>query len=177
MPKKKNINLLPKEEFDASVVGRLLRWAMGTFRIIVIITEMIVMAAFLSRFWLDAQNSDLNDEIRFASSQIDSQKDFEISFRNLQKKIAIYQELGKDKKRSEVITKVADKIPTDISLSSISVQDTQVQLRGVSGSELSIAQFVSNLKAENTFKTVDLGQISSSENNELLTIFSITITL
>ena len=74
MPKKKNINLLPKEEFDASVVGRLLRWAMGTFRIIVIITEMIVMAAFLSRFWLDAQNSDLNDEIRFASSQIDSQK-------------------------------------------------------------------------------------------------------
>ncbi|MDP1710293.1 MAG: PilN domain-containing protein [bacterium] len=177
MPKKKNINLLPKEEFDASIVGRLLRWAMGTFRIIVIITEMIVMAAFLSRFWLDAKNSDLNDEIRAKSSQIEIQKDFETSFRNLQKKLTIYQELGKDKKRSEVITTVAAKIPSDVSLSSISVADTQVQLRGISGSELSIAQFVSNLKTEDAFKKVDLGQISSSENNELLTVFSIMITL
>ena len=117
MPKKKNINLLPKEEFDASVVGRLLGWAMGTFRIIVIITEMVVMTAFLSRFWLDAKNSDLNDEIRLKSSQISVQKDFEIGFRNLQKKLAIYEALGKDKKRSDVITKVTGKIPADVSLS------------------------------------------------------------
>jgi len=177
MPKKKNINLLPKEEFDASVVGRLLGWAMGTFRIIVIITEMVVMTAFLSRFWLDAKNSDLNDEIRLKSSQISVQKDFEIGFRNLQKKLAIYEALGKDKKRSDVITKVTGKIPADVSLSSITIQENQVQLKGVSGSELSIGQFISNLKAEESFKSVELGQINSSENNGLLTIFSIKITI
>ena len=73
MAKNKSINLLPQEEFDASIFGRTLKWAMGTFRIIVIITEMVVMGAFLSRFWLDAQNSDLDNSIKIASAQISAQ--------------------------------------------------------------------------------------------------------
>ena len=65
MPAKKEpeINLLPQEEFEGSVIGRILKWGLSTFRIIVIIVEMVVMAAFLSRFWLDAKNSDLNEDI------------------------------------------------------------------------------------------------------------------
>jgi hypothetical protein len=43
MPKNKAINLLPQEEFDISIIGRTLKWAMGTFRIIVIVTEIVVM--------------------------------------------------------------------------------------------------------------------------------------
>jgi len=84
MPKNKSINLLPQEEFEASTIGRVLKWATGTFRIIVIITEMVVMAAFLSRFWLDAQNSDLTDSIKIRSAQISAQGDLEKRFREIQ---------------------------------------------------------------------------------------------
>jgi hypothetical protein len=87
MPKNKTINLLPQEEFESSIIGRILRWAMGTFRIIVIITEIIVMGAFLSRFWLDAQNSTLSDGIKIKSSQIQSLADIEKEFRNIQSKL------------------------------------------------------------------------------------------
>ena len=36
----------------------------------VIITELVVMSAFLSRFWLDSRNSDLNEEINMNKVQV-----------------------------------------------------------------------------------------------------------
>ncbi len=177
MPNKKSfINLLPQEEFDTSIVGRILKWAMGTFRIIVIITEMIVMGAFLSRFWLDAQNSDLNDQIKTRSAQITAQADFEKQFRNLQARLNIVKLITQAKPLTNKADIISAKLPQDITLSSISIQDTETQVKGSSGSEISIAQFISNLQAEKTFKTVDLGQISSSENNQSQTLFTIKIT-
>ena len=177
MPKNKSsINLLPQEEFDASIMGRLLRWAMGTFRIIVIITEMIVMAAFLSRFWLDARNSDLNDSISVKNAQIAAQSGFEKQFRNIQKKLSIFKGLAQVKKSAATLEKIAGKVPGDVTISSISLEQNKGQVKGVSGSEQGIAQLVSNLRADTFFKTATLGQINSAEDNESLTVFTVAIT-
>ena len=177
MPEKKSksINLLPQEEFESSITGRVLRWAMTSFRFIVIVTELIVMGAFLSRFWLDARNSDLNDLLRIKTAQISIQKDFEKSFRDLQGRIKIVQELDKIALPSETVNKVLAKVPNEVSLQSISRQDDSIQIKGVSGSELSIAQFISNLKAESSFKEVALGQVGSSENTNALTLFTVGV--
>jgi len=175
MAKTRSINLLPQEEFDVSVVGRILKWAMGTFRIIVIITEMIVMGAFLSRFWLDARNSDLNDLIEVKSAQISSQSDFEKQFRGLQEKLNIVEEISKDNKFSEILSRVSSKLPPDASFSSLSFQESSAQIKGVAGSEFAIMQFIANLDAEKLFKEVFLGSVSQSENNPALTIFAIDI--
>lgn len=176
MPKNKSINLLPQEEFDTSIVGRVLKWAMGTFRIIVIITEMIVMAAFLSRFWLDAQNSDLNEQIKLKTAQISAQSDFEKQFRNLQARLNIVKLITQAAPPTSRLDLIATKVPQDMILTSVTVQDTSVQVKGTSGSEIGIAQFISNLQAEKSFKTVSLEQISSAENNQSLTLFTIKIT-
>jgi Tfp pilus assembly protein PilN len=178
MPKSKNklVNLLPQEEFDASIVGRVLKWAMGTFRIIVIVTEMIVMGAFLSRFWLDARNSDLNELIDIKSAQVMAQSDFEQEFRSIQARLKIFDDMDKNRKASETLTKITSKTPSDISLSTVSFQDELAQVKGVATSELSIAQFVANLSADDFFKEVSLGQVSQSEDNPSLTIFTISIT-
>lgn len=177
MPEKKSksINLLPQEEFETSITGRLLRWAMTTFRFIVIVTELIVMAAFLSRFWLDARNSDLNDLLRVKGAQISVQSDFEKTFKDLQGRLKIVQELDKVVMPSEILTKVIAKVPNEVNLQSISNQEDSAQIKGIAGSELSIAQFVSNLKADKSFKEVTLGQLGSSENNNALTLFTIKI--
>ena len=110
MCQSKRINLLPQEEFEASVLGRILRWAMGTFRIIVIITEMIVMGAFLSRFWLDAQNSDLNDQIKISSAQISSQASFEKKFRDVQTKLKIYKDISQISQSHNKLNLISSKI-------------------------------------------------------------------
>ncbi len=54
------INLLPQEEFAVSTLGRILAWLMSTFRYIVIAVEMVVMLAFLSRFWLEWNTHDVD---------------------------------------------------------------------------------------------------------------------
>lgn len=176
MPNKKSlINLLPQEEFDASTLGRVLRWAMGTFRIIVIITEMVVMGAFLSRFWLDAQNSDLNEEITIKSAQISAQSDFEKQFRSTQNKLNIFKSLASNPPPSGKIDIIASRIPTNITLTGISVDDASAQLKGTAASELGLAQLLSNLQAEKSLKSVDIGSLSNSENDPSLTTFTLNI--
>lgn len=175
MSKTKTINLLPQEEFDVSTLGRILKWAMGTFRIIVIVTEMVVMAAFLSRFWLDAQNSDLNDVIAIKTAQIASQSDFEKQFRTVQHKLSIFKTLTDSARPSEKLSVIGSKIPSDVVISGISVGDVSAQLNGTALSEFSIAQLLNSVKNEKSLKTVDLGSLSTSENDASLTVFSINI--
>ena len=176
MPKNKSaINLLPQEEFDVSIVGRTLKWAMGTFRIIVIVTEMIVMAAFLSRFWLDAQNSDLTGAIKIKSAQIVAQAAIEKEFRNVQSKLNIAKQITPLTQPSQKVDVITSKLPPGVNLSSVSILEDSADVKGSSASEFGIAQFVANLKADSSFKSVDLGQINSSESNLAQTVFTVKI--
>lgn len=175
MAKNKSINLLPQEEFEASTLGRVLHWAMGTFRIIVIITEMIVMGAFLSRFWLDARNSTLSDTIKIATSQIQVQSDFEKRFRNVQTKLSIFKQIAGNVKASDRVELISGKTPPDIVVSSIVVHDASTDIKGDADSEASIAQFISNLKSSPLVKRIDLESLNTSENNQALISFQITV--
>ena len=175
MAKNKSINLLPQEEFDASILGRMLKWAMGSFRIIVIVTEMIVMAAFLSRFWLDAQNSDLDGSIKIASAQISAQSTFEKEFRGIQKKLNIFKQITTVPTESGKLDFIASKIPQDLVLTSIIAQDESTILKGVAGSELGVAQFISNLKSDPSVKKVSLDSIGSSDQSQTSVTFMINV--
>jgi Tfp pilus assembly protein PilN len=169
------INLLPQEEFDASLLGRTLKWAMGSFRIIVILTEMVVMAAFLSRFWLDAQNSDLDNSIKIAVAQISAQNSFEKEFRGIQQKLNIFKQITATPTESGKIDFIASKIPQDLILTSVSTQNDSTQLKGTAGSEIGVAQFISNLKSDPKVKKVSLDSVGSSDQNQTLITFLINV--
>jgi Tfp pilus assembly protein PilN len=175
MPKNKFINLLPQEEFEASTLGRVLRWAMGTFRIIVIVTEMVVMGAFLSRFWLDAENSNLADSIKIASAQIQVQSEFEKEFRGLQTKLAIIKQLVGGPKSSDRFLELAAKTPPGVSITSIGVQDLTGTVKGASDTETAIAQFISNLKTDPNIKKISLGSLDTSDDVQSTILFQLNI--
>ncbi len=176
MPKTKSINLLPQDEFDASVIGRVLHWAMGTFRIIVIVTEMIVMGAFISRFWLDAQNSAVSNNIKVKAAQISAQATQEKQFREIQSKVNVYKAIATGTQPSQIIDNVTSNLPPDVTLTGVSISANSVQIKGSSPSDQEIAQFIANLKAETLFKTVDLNQVSLSQSGTIQTVFIIQIT-
>lgn len=178
MPAKsqKDINLLPQDEFEATVFGRVLRWALSTFRIIVIATEMIVMLAFLSRFWLDARNSDLDDEIRVREAEIKAQSEFETEFKKTQSKLKIFDALAKEENPvSATLEKITSLIPSDVKLVSYSLSSNSILVKGISGSERSIAQFVANLDSDDTFSEVSLSSVETKLENESLLTFSIQL--
>jgi len=176
MPKNKAINLLPQEEFNISTTGRVLKWATGTFRIIVIITEIVVMGAFLSRFWLDAQNSELINSIKVKGAQVDAQSDLENQFRNVQSKLNIFGQINQTHSSSQKITNITSKLPVGIILLGISVSDNSAQVKGITTSDIEISRFVTNLQTDKTIKKVEVEQINSSEVNQAESIFSIKIT-
>ncbi len=174
-PKKQQINLLPQEEFAGSTVGRILKWILSTFRMIVVITEVVVMGAFLSRFYLDARISDLNRQIKDQQTIITSFKDFEGVFRGTQQKIQIATSLiDSQKKVLSEITDITSLTPPDVILFSFSFIGSDASVRALTPSEFSISQYIANLKGSEKFGKIELTQISTAETTGDLN-FSIDI--
>jgi len=176
--KSKQINLLPQEEFAASILGRILRWGLTTFRFIVIITEIVVVGAFLSRFWLDARISDLNDLIRQKQAVIAASGEFEKDFRNTQTQLGIFTSITKEGViASDVLETTSSLLPNDIYLSNFNFTQSEARIKGVAPSEQTIAQFIANLESVDNFKEISLTQLDSSEDNTDLLVFTLKIDL
>jgi Tfp pilus assembly protein PilN len=174
--KSAQINLLPQEQFAASTAGRLLAWALSTFRIIVIITELVVILAFLSRFFLDAENADLSEQIEQKQAIIASSSEFEKTFRLTQKKLEIFSQItAQDKQATAVLAKIAISIPPDVFLDTINISDLSLSLIGLSPNERSIQEFVVNLEANLGEKNVTLERIETSFRDPSLMEFSIGV--
>ncbi len=177
--KKKNqeINLLPQEQFAASTTGRVLTWVLSSFRLIVILTEMIVIIAFLSRFWLDIESNDLTDEVENQKEIVESFSDFEKVFRQTQKRVGIFSQFTNNPLSSETIKNyITPYLPSDVFLKSISIVSKEVSIQGSSFTEQSIAQFISNLDSTKKFADTDLTQISSKQESPFIE-FSIKSTI
>ena len=176
--KSKQINLLPQEEFAASTLGRVLKWGLTTFRFIVIITEIVVVGAFLSRFWLDARISDLNDSIRLKQAIIAASSEFEKDFRNTQAQLGIFTSLTKEGAAASYVLETASSLlPNDIYFSNFNFTKSEARINGVAPSEQTIAQYIANLESVDNFKEVSLTRLDSSEDNTNLLIFTLKIDL
>jgi hypothetical protein len=171
--KTKQINLLPQDDFESSTLGRVLKWALSSFRVMVIITELVVMSAFLSRFWLDAKNSDLNDVLNVGKAQVTAYKDIEAEFRLYQKKLNIIKSLYSEKNNSSLLTEIVKVMPEDLILNSIQKSADTIQIRAIGFSEQSIAQFLVNLENYKTLSDINLSQVASSVDNSFATSFTI----
>jgi Tfp pilus assembly protein PilN len=173
---KNQINLLAQDEFEGSTMGRILLWALSTFRIIVIATEMVVMIAFLSRFWLDARNVDLNDLIKQKQAVLAETSDFEKEFRGIQKKLKIFSALSTDERPiTGYLTTISSYLPADTSLASYSYSGGTIQVKGKAISEAGIAQFIINLTDSGSFNTVEMINLDSSVQEASLLTFTLRI--
>jgi Tfp pilus assembly protein PilN len=176
--KGKNINLLPQEEFASSAMGRALAWALSTFRIIVIITEVVVMGAFLSRFWLDARVSDLNDEIAQNRAVIEASAEFEEDFKSAQQRLGIFSALASDEDTaSSTLDAIISYIPDNIILTSYGFLQDRATVKGVTSSERAIAQFIANLDSDERFGEITITQLGASEDQASQLLFTLEIQL
>lgn len=175
--KKVPINLLPREEFAETTLGRILAWITSTFRIIVIVTELVVLLAFLSRFWLDAQNADLNELIEQKQAVIATSSEFEREFRSIQKRLGVFSGLTSNKETaSETLNSIVRSMPPDVLLASLLLSGETVQVEGLSPTERGIQQFIVNLESSELFQKVTLVEVEANQADESLTLFKINIT-
>jgi Tfp pilus assembly protein PilN len=173
--KKIQINLLPQEQFASSALGRILHWALTSFRVIVVLTEMMVMAAFLSRFWLDAKNSDLNEQISQKQAVILSAKEIEEKFRLDQERLAIYRQTLAAPSLPAYVDTLVSCLPETVTLTSLALNQGQAEITGVAGNEAEISQFIANLKAKENISAVKITQAASDSENASLTDFGLNL--
>jgi len=173
--KKEEINLLPQKGFESNTVGRLLAWVLSSFRVIVIVTEIIVMIAFLSRFWLDAQNADLTDDIKNKKAVLQAYQDFEKDFRDTQKRLEVYASVTKEVPFASLIKSLSDLLPPDIYLSSLAYSGSQVNITALSPNEVSIQQYMVNISTVDMVKNVSIREIATEKDNPGLIKFTLTM--
>ena len=172
MPKKKSsafdlkVNLLPKDPFYDTVLGKGTTWALSVGRYIVIFTEIVVILSFLSRFQLDRQLTDLNKEIVEQKTVIDSFGELEQNVRDIQKKITNYEQLSPKQPIEVVFDQISQVTPNDIEFLNLALKNELVQISGRTQSTAALTQFITNLQLSDYFSNITVENISNQENEE-----------
>lgn len=173
---RQQINLIPEKSFENTTLGRVLAWILSTFRIIVIVTEIIVMVAFLSRFWLDAQNSDLKEKIEEKKAYLTASQNFEKEFKDTQKRLEVYaQNVQSSGNLSKSVSTIVSYLPADLFLNSLTYSEKQIDVTGYTPNEKSIQQFIANLNGSGLFEKSSVSEITSAEENLNYLNFKATI--
>jgi Tfp pilus assembly protein PilN len=166
--RKTAIEFLPQEDWERGTWGKILKWTLTVGRHIVILTELVVILAFLSRFKLDRDLTDLGEKIKQQQAIITSWGNFEKEFRFLNKRLQTIEEFRKNQIESaDILEEVANLLPLDIAISDFTVSNKQLSLSANALSEGSLRIFLRNLKNSKKFKNITLTQISLNSEKEM----------
>ncbi len=151
------INLLPKTEFELSFWGRFIKWALSSGRYIIILTELVVIIAFMSRFKLDRDASDVGDAILGKQSLLEASSNTEKTLRLVQNKLEwANQKLNGAPKINIILDKLFN-----ANVVSLSIKNTDITLIAKTVSETELGNLVGRLNEDKTFKSVELSDIST----------------
>jgi len=158
---KSKIEFLPKEDWEKTSFGRFLKWLLTIGRYIVIFTELIVILAFLSRFKLDRDLTDLYEQIENKQAIIQSYADFEADFRFLQKQLASIQGLRKEQLQTkQLVEEIAALTPIDVYFSELRIIGDKASFTANALSEAGLATFINNLKRSSRFSNLEIDSLA-----------------
>jgi Tfp pilus assembly protein PilN len=177
MAVKKEISFLPDSENLNSFSARLLNWLTTIGRFIIVFTELIVISAFISRFWLDRKNSDLSEIIRQRKAIIESTQDFQSEYTLLQQRLKYIEQFYNNQPDFPAkITSLVVSTPPDITFSKLTVsqnpknQNLTASFLLSSTKESSIVDFISNLSVNPDIKSVNVESIEKKQKESTYTV-------
>lgn len=172
---KATIELLPQEEWEKKSVGKFLKWTLTIGRYIVITTELVVILAFLSRFKLDRDLTNLNEKIKQQQAIINSSAEFEQDFRFLQKRLTTIESLKRNQlEAGTILLELSTLTPIDIAFADLSIAKNEVSLTATALSEAGLATFLKNLQSSSRFASLTVSQLTTGEIQGLGMKFRLT---
>jgi Tfp pilus assembly protein PilN len=160
------INLLSKQNFAATRLMRTSTWALSVGRWIVILTELVVISAFISRFRLDRDIANLTEKINERAAIVDAYSATEDIFRYTQKRLQILNQATDQHQNYYLILVELEKtLPQEIALSYLTIQENSLSLKGTAMTEHAMAGFEQQLKLSSLFSNVGLTQVDSEDSN------------
>ncbi len=174
MQKASAININLAKNRGESIVDRVIGFALTIGRVLIIITELIALAAFLYRFTLDRTLVGLHDVISQQDAVVKLLHSNEVLYRGIQDRISIASLLIK---QSSTLPKYLIDIeafaPLDMTIESIAVAPDAVRMQTNTQSVDSLTLFVNKLKAYPPIKSVS---IDSVDNQTATNVIRVNIT-
>lgn len=171
-PKTVEISLMPGEDLETRPGGKFLKWALSWGKRIVIVTEAIVILAFLSRFFLDATVDDLNEKITQQKNAVLAEADFEKKFLATVERINKAEEVEKQTPLTSVLKAVNTLIPDNVTVSQMVLENDAVSFSG-STDEQSLVLLVGAFRNSSKFSDLVVTRVTKNSSSQAVE-FSLT---
>lgn len=161
MPAQKTgINLLSQSEFEQPFWGRFLKWAITTGRYILILVELVVIVAFLSRFKLDKDMADLSDSIAGKKAVLDATYSTEQNFRFTQSQLNAAEILLNSQARArQTLETAVSYVPPQVTLTKLALQLNSLTISGQASTTDGLAILLARMTADRGWKSIDLSEV------------------
>ncbi len=151
------VNFLPSDRFEFSKTGKFLNWALTTGRYLVVMTELVVILAFLSRFWFDRTLTDLRASRFQKELAVDSFKDFERTFLSTQSGLNfVKQTVDSSLKADGELTLINELSPKGVDYSQIQIEPDKTTLSGFAASASDFSSLLSGLESQERFSEISV---------------------
>lgn len=166
-PKHLNLNLLLRQDNRPKFLVNLLSWILSSGRFLVVVVEIIVIAAFLLRYKFDADIAATQDEIRKILPYIQSKSQDEAFIKQTQFQISSTKTVkSTNLDFAAVIGKIAQATPQTIKLGTVNLDRTQtfpqtnLTIIGTAPSNIELNAYIQALQKDPQFSAVTLTNIS-----------------
>lgn len=162
-----SINLIKNKQIP--LFDKFMNWALTVGRLIVILTEIVAISAFIYRFSLDERLIDLHSAIKQKQNLISLLRRDEDKYRNLQDRIALASDLmEKNAKTNKVIFDIVGLVPQGATIESLTFNKNKLILSADVNSVLSLTNFINVLKDYPDIKAVSIDNIENKQTGGLL---------
>lgn len=156
---------LSKNKVRVNIEQVALKWIFNAGKIIIIITELIALSALGYRFIVDRQIIDLHDQIKKQELFVQSQKEKENKYRDIQSRLSFIKLITEE---SQAKIQVMNTILTllkngNISTTNLIVNQNFIEINGTATTVVAINNFVDTLKNSPSIVSISIDDLSSSE--------------
>lgn len=156
----RSINLLPGTNIEGTQTGKIIKWLLSTFRLIVILVQVVVIGAFAVRIFVDTQLHSLNKEIEEKYAVLNSFAEVEKDFLSKQLRLQTFKSLQvPENSYMTVLQTVSENVPLDVQLLSLNKTGSQLTIRARTLNDNSIFAFNTRLNQSELISNVQVTEI------------------
>ncbi len=157
------INLIGKAR--TSMTQDLLRWSVNVGRIIIVVTELVALAALFYRFTIDRKIIDLHDEIKKTELFVKAQAAKEADFRSIQYRLENIEATEADTKvKVDIMNDILKSISAgSFSSTNLSVNQNAISINGIAFSIFPLNSFIEKLKQNPNVASISLDEVAGAD--------------
>lgn len=170
MPTKPHsINLLKNKDVD--FLNEFIKWTLTIGRLVVIITELIALSAFIYRFSLDRRLIDLRSEIKQKQTIVAAQKTNEAKYRDLQDRITLASNFSNlSLEKHKILTDILNLTPQGITLNNLVFGKDSINIGTNVRMVSSLSLFINSLKNYPSIETISIDNIENRPQTNFIVV-------